>query len=166
MFRYAKIVRLASLRLSLALSGSFWISPCLSLALYGSLWLPIWLSLALTATLWHTLALSGSLLLSYFAYTALGSQGPCSALIADAMMKHFIPLCPELIFCAASATDSCEKFGQLCKFVQIISSIIFANVKLHYYVLYMLLHCINGTFQHKELTTTNLKVTKLFQTKK
>ena len=60
-----------SLRLSLALSGSYWISPCLSLALYGSLWLPLWLSLALTATLWHTLALSGSLLLSNFAYTAL-----------------------------------------------------------------------------------------------
>ena len=59
------------LRLSLALSGSYWISPCLFLALYGSLWLPLWLSLALTATLWHTLALSGSLLLSNFAYTAL-----------------------------------------------------------------------------------------------
>ena len=78
MFRYAKNVRLASflaltcsLRLSLALSGSYWISPCLFLALYGSLWLPLWLSLALTATLWHTLALSGSLLLSNFAYTAL-----------------------------------------------------------------------------------------------
>ena len=60
-----------SLRLSLALSGSYWISPCLSLALYGSLWLPLWLSLALTATLWQTLALSSSLLLSNFAYTAL-----------------------------------------------------------------------------------------------
>ena len=76
-----------SLRLSLALSGSYWISPCLSLALYGSLWLPLWLSLALTATLWHTLALSGSLLLSNFAYTVLdrlsgpllGSQRRCHA---------------------------------------------------------------------------------------
>ena len=76
-----------SLRLSLALSGSYWISPCLFLALwlYGSLWLPLWLSLALNATLWHTLALSGSLLLSNFAYTAfdwltgplLGSQRRC-----------------------------------------------------------------------------------------
>ena len=52
-----------SLRLSLALSGSYWISPCLSLALYGSLWLPLWLPLTLTATVWLTLALSGSLLL-------------------------------------------------------------------------------------------------------
>ena len=73
-FWYAKNSPLwlsCSLRLSLALSGSYWISPCLSLALYGSLWLPLWLSLALTATLWHTLALSGSLMLSNFAYTAL-----------------------------------------------------------------------------------------------
>ena len=87
MFRYAKNVRLASLRLSLALSGSYWIFPCLSLALHGSLWLPLWLSLALTATLWHTLTLSGSLLLSNFAYTVLdrlsgpllGSQRRCHA---------------------------------------------------------------------------------------
>ena len=78
MVRYAKNVRLASflaltcsLRLSLALSGSDWISSCLSLTLYGSLWLLLWLTLALTATLWHTLALSGSLLLSNFAYTGL-----------------------------------------------------------------------------------------------
>ena len=84
MFRYAKNVRLASfllqafqmaltcsLRLSLALSRSYWISPCISLALDGFLWLPLWLSMALTATLWHTLALSGSLLLSNLAYTAL-----------------------------------------------------------------------------------------------
>ena len=92
MFRYAKNVRLASflaltrsLRLSLALSGSDWISSCLSLALHGSLRLPLWLSLALTATLCHTLALSGSLLLSNFAYTVLdrlsgpllGSQRRC-----------------------------------------------------------------------------------------
>ena len=52
MFKYAKNVRLASflaltcsLRLSLALSGSYWISPCLSMALCdthsGSLWLPL-----------------------------------------------------------------------------------------------------------------------------
>ena len=86
MFRYAKNVRLASflaltcsLRLSLALSGSYWISPCLSLALYGSLLLPLWLPLVLTATLWLTLALSGSLLLSNFAYTVLDRlSGPLS----------------------------------------------------------------------------------------
>ena len=71
MFRYFKNVRLASLRLSLALSRSYWISPCLSMALYGSLCFTLWHSLALTATLWHTLALSGSLLLSNFVYTAL-----------------------------------------------------------------------------------------------
>ena len=73
MFRYAKDVRLASflaltcsLRLSLALSGSDWISSCLSLAMalcdsHSCSHCP----------LWHTLTLSGSLLLSNFAYTAL-----------------------------------------------------------------------------------------------
>ena len=81
-----------------------WISPCLSLAPYGSLWLPLWLSLALTATLWHTLALSGSLLLSYFAYTALdrltgpllGSQRRCHddalSLALSTSMAVIIPL--------------------------------------------------------------------------
>ena len=85
------------LRLSLALSGSYWISPCLFLALYGSLWLPLWLSLALTATLWHTLALSGSLLLSNLAYTALdwltgpllGSHRRCH----DDALYHALLLC-------------------------------------------------------------------------
>ena len=126
MFSYAKNVRLASLRLSLALSGSYWISPCLSLALYGSLWLPLWLPLALTCSLRLSLALSGSYWISpclslalygslwlplwlSLALTAtlwpslahycslisriqplIGSQGPCSALIAT--MTHFIPL--------------------------------------------------------------------------
>ena len=116
MFRYAKNVRLASfvwqafqmdncdshsgslwlplaltcyLRLSLALSGSYWISPCLSLALYGSLWLPLWPSLALTATLWHTLALSGSLLLSNFAYTALDRlTGPLLGALSPALVNN------------------------------------------------------------------------------
>ena len=102
MFRYATNVRLASflaltcsLRLSLALSGSYWISPCLSLALYGSLWLPLWLSLALTATLWHTLALFGSLLLSNFAYTALDwLTGP---LLGSDCRCHDDALSPALI---------------------------------------------------------------------
>ena len=95
MFRYAKNVRLASLRRSLALSGSYWISPCLSLALYGSLWLPLWLSLALTATLWHTLALSGSLLLSNFAYTVLDRlSGP---LLGSQLHCHADALSPALI---------------------------------------------------------------------
>ena len=103
MFRYAKNVRLASflaltcsLRLSLALSGSYWISPCLFLALYGSLWLPLWLSLALTATLWHTLALSGSLLLSNFAYTALDwLTGP---LLGSHRRCHDDALYPALLY--------------------------------------------------------------------
>ena len=52
------------------------------------------LSLALTATLWDTLALSGSLLLSNLLIQPLiGSQGPCSALIAGATMTPFFPLC-------------------------------------------------------------------------
>ena len=74
---------------------SYWISPCLSLALYGSLWLPFWLSLALTATLWHTLALSGSLLLSYFAYTALDQlTGP---LLGSQRWCHDDALSPTLL---------------------------------------------------------------------
>ena len=84
-----------SLRLSLALSGSYWISPCLSLALDGSLRLPHWLSLALTAPLWHTLALSGSLLLSNFAYTALDQlTGP---LLGPHRRCHDDALSPALI---------------------------------------------------------------------
>ena len=109
MFRYAKNVRLVSflqqafqmdncdshsgsksLRLSLALSGSYWISPCLSLALYGSLWLPLWHSLALTATLWHTLAHYCSLILRIQSF--IGSQNPLSA---AATLTHFLPLWTE-----------------------------------------------------------------------
>ena len=40
MFRYAKNLRLASLRLSLALSGSLWLSVTPTLALTFSLWPP------------------------------------------------------------------------------------------------------------------------------
>ena len=69
-------------------------------------------TLALTATLWHTLALSGSLLLSNFEIQPLiGSQGPCSALIADATMTHFIPLCIHIfVFCLQVELMSAEKF--------------------------------------------------------
>ena len=99
MFRYFKNVRLASLRLSLALSRSYWISPCLSMALYGSLCFTLWHSLALTATLWHTLvwpslALSGSLLLSNFAYTVLDRlSGP---LLVSQRCCHADELSPAL----------------------------------------------------------------------
>ena len=64
MFRYAKNVRLASLRLSLALSGSYWISPCLSLALTGSHWLSVTPTLALTGSHCHSLAYYGPLWLT------------------------------------------------------------------------------------------------------
>ena len=84
-----------SLRPFLALSGSYWISPCLSLALYGSLWLPLWLPLALTATLWLTLALSGSLLLSNFAYTVL--DHPSGPLLGSQRRCHADALCPCLL---------------------------------------------------------------------
>ena len=97
MFRYAKNVRLASflaltcsLRLSLALSGSYWISPCLSLALYGSLWLPLWLSLPLSGILWPSLAHYCSLISRI--HSLIGSQGPCSAFSAAATLTHFLPL--------------------------------------------------------------------------
>ena len=73
-----------------ALSESYWISPCLSLALYGSLWLPLWLSLPLSDILWPSLAHYCYLISRIQAL--IGPQGPCSALIADATMTHFILL--------------------------------------------------------------------------
>ena len=84
-----------SLRLSLALSGSYWISLWLSMALCDSYSGSHCHSLAYSGPLWLTLALSGSLLLSNLAYIhpLIGSQGPCSALIADVTMTHVIPLC-------------------------------------------------------------------------
>ena len=48
---------------------------------------------------------------------------------AELFPHSIAPSYPELIFCA---TDGCVKFGQLRKFVQIISSFIFANVHLNY----------------------------------
>ena len=80
----------SSLRLSVALSGSYWISPCLSLALYGSLWLPLWLSLPLSGILWPSLAHYCSLISRI--QSLIGSQGPCSALSATATLTHFLPL--------------------------------------------------------------------------
>ena len=57
-----------SLRLSLALSGSYWISLCLSLALTGSLPVSLWLSvtpiLAPTGSHCNSLAYSGPLWLT------------------------------------------------------------------------------------------------------
>jgi len=82
MFRYAKNVRLASLRLSLALSGSLWLSVTPTLALIGS----HWLSLPFSDILWPSQAHYCSLILRF--QPLIGSQGPCSALIADAMMTH------------------------------------------------------------------------------
>ena len=107
MFRYAKNVRLASflaltcsLRLSLALSGSYW----LSLAFTGSLPVSLWLSMALcdshSGSHWLSLPLSGILWPSLAHYCSLisriqsliGSQGPCLALSAAATLTHFLPL--------------------------------------------------------------------------
>ena len=90
MFTNAKNVRLASflaltcsLRLSLALSGSYWISPCLSLALYGS----HCHSLAYSGPLWLTCSLISRI------QSLIGSQGPCSALSTAATLTHFLLLC-------------------------------------------------------------------------
>ena len=77
-----------SLGLSLALSGSYWISPSLSLT-------P---TLALTGSHCHSVAHSGSLLLSNFAYTVLdrlsgpllGSQRRCYAdALSPALLDTF-----------------------------------------------------------------------------
>ena len=111
MFKYAKKVRLASLRLSLALSGSYWISPCLSLALYESLWLSVTPTLALTGSHCHSLAYSGpsgSLLLSYFAYTALDRlTGP---LISSHCRCHDDTLQPAPVLHRILQTGSCKPF--------------------------------------------------------
>ena len=107
MFRYAKNVRLASVTLILASSGSKWLSQTLtgslwlflavSLSLSGSLWLPLWLPLALISTLWLTLALSDSLLLSNFAYTVVDRlSGP---LLGSQRRCHADALSPALFIC-------------------------------------------------------------------
>ena len=107
MFRYDKNARLASMALcdsnsyslaltatlwhTLALSGSYWISPCLSLALCASYSGSHWLSLPLSGILWPSLAHYCSLILRI--KSLLGSQGPCLALSAAATLTHFLPLC-------------------------------------------------------------------------
>ena len=53
-----------------------------------------WLSLPLSGILWPSLAHYCSLISRI--QPLIGSQGPCSALIADATMTHFIPLCDFL----------------------------------------------------------------------
>ena len=90
MFRYAKNVRLASFLLSLALTGSLPVSLWLSMALCDSHSGSHWLSLPLSGILWPSLAHYCSLISRI--QPLIGSQGPCSALIADATMTHFILL--------------------------------------------------------------------------
>ena len=84
---------LVAVRLTLArcpaLSGTLWLSLWPSLALSGSLWLALQLSLAPSGPLWLSQALSDSLLLSKFAYKALGSQGPCLARNVVPEFQHF-----------------------------------------------------------------------------
>ena len=60
-----------------------------------------WLSLPLSGILWPSLAHYCSLILRI--QPLIGSQGPCSALIADATMTHFLPslvalFCPFWVF--------------------------------------------------------------------
>ena len=68
--------------LSLSLSGS--------MALCDSHSGSQWLSLPLSGILWPSLAHYCSLISRI--QPLIGSQGPCSALITDATMTHFIPL--------------------------------------------------------------------------
>ena len=90
-----------SLWLLLTLSGFHWLSLALTRSLPVSLWLSMalcdchsgshWLSLPLFGILWPSLAHYCSPILRI--QPLIGSQGLCSALIVDATMKHFIPLC-------------------------------------------------------------------------
>ena len=75
MFKYAKNVRLS-------LSSSLWLSMALCDSHSGS----HWLSLPLSGKLWPSLAHYCSLISRI--QPLIGSQGPCSTLIADAMMTH------------------------------------------------------------------------------
>ena len=52
-----------------------------------------WLSLPLSGILWPSLTHYCSLISCI--QPLIGSQGPCSALIADATMAHVLPLCME-----------------------------------------------------------------------
>ena len=76
---------------SLALSGSLPVSLWLSMALCNSHSGSHWLSLPLSGILWPSLAHNCSLISRI--QPLIGSQGPCLALIANATMTHFIPLC-------------------------------------------------------------------------
>ena len=72
-------------------SGSHWLSMALCDSHSGS----HWLSLLLSGILWPSLAHDFSLISRI--QPLIGSQGPCSALIANATMTHFIPLCMVVI---------------------------------------------------------------------
>ena len=79
-------------------NDSYWISPFLSLlsmALCDSRSGSHWLSLPLSGILWPSLAHYCSLISRI--QPLIGSQGPCSVLIADATMTHFVLLCYLLI---------------------------------------------------------------------
>ena len=94
MFRYAKNVRLVSFlqqAFQMALTGFLPVSLWLSMALCDSHSGSHWLSLPLSGILWPSLAHYCSLISRI--QPLIGSQGPCSALIADATMTHFLPLC-------------------------------------------------------------------------
>ena len=98
MFRYAKNVRLVSFlqqAFQMALTGFLPVSLWLSMALCDSHSGSHWLSLPLSSKLWPSLAHYCSLISRI--QPLIGSQGPCSALIADATMTHFIPLCNYFI---------------------------------------------------------------------
>ena len=87
--------------LSRAFTGSLWLlldlSLSLSMALCDSHSGSHWPSLPLSGILWPSLAHYCSLILRI--QPLIGSQGPCSALIANSTMMHFIPLCKKVFFC-------------------------------------------------------------------
>ena len=108
--------------LSLALTGSPPVSLWLFMALCDSHSGPHWLSLPLSGILWLPLAHYCSLILCI--QPLISSQGPFSALIADATMTHFLPLClrdtctshfrPKHLTGLARECQDRSKYGQEC----------------------------------------------------
>ena len=85
-----------SLRLSLALSGSYWISPCLSMTLCDSHSDSHWLSLPLFGILWPSLAHYCSLISRIQPLTGplLGSQRRChDDALSPALIQMMMGLC-------------------------------------------------------------------------
>ena len=94
--------------LSQALTGPLPVFLWLSMALCDSHSGSHWLSLPLSGILWPSLAHYCSLISRI--QPLIGSQGPCSALSADATMTHFL-----LLWCAHKKCPSWGTVQSVCK---------------------------------------------------